>query len=182
MELKNYQQQVNKALEYLDHALQGIQLGKASTSLLENLNVKASYWDAKVNALGHVSILDPHTMKIECWDKSELKNIEKAIYDANIGLTPKNEGEYIMVSIPPLTEERRRETAKQVKAMGEDTKAQIRRIRQDAMKETKKELDAKEISENEHKINENNIEEIIKQANTKIDSLVDAKSKEVMSV
>ncbi len=182
MELQNHQHQVNKALEYLDHALQGIQLGKASTSLLENLNVKASYGDAKVNALGHVSILDPHTMKIECWDKSELKNIEKAIYDANIGLTPKNEGEYIMVSIPPLTEERRRETAKQVKAMGEDSKAQIRRIRQDAMKETKKELDAKEISENEHKINENNIEEIIKQANTKIDSLVDVKSKEVMSV
>lgn len=182
MDISTYQQQINKALEYLEKTLQSIQLWRASTSLLENINVKASYGDAKINALGHISILDPHTIKVECWDKKELKNIEKAIYDANIGLTPKNEGEYILVSIPPLTEERRKETTKQIKAIGEESKAQIRRIRQDAMKETKKELDTKEISENEHKINENNIEEVVKQANTKIDMLVDEKSKEVMSV
>lgn len=83
--------------------------------MVDNINVKASYGDMKLNQVGHVTIMDSQTIKIECRDKGELKHVERAIYDANIGLTPQNEGGQIFIKIPPLTQERRQEVVRQVK-------------------------------------------------------------------
>ena len=125
---------------------------------------------------------DNTTLKIEPWDKSGAKAIEKAIYDSALGVGVDNQGSHILIKIPALTQERRDQIAKQVKSMGEDAKTQMRGIRQEAMSETKKAFTAKEVSEDAHKANEKNIEELTKTRSAKVDVLVKAKAEEVMKV
>lgn len=91
MNIAEYQKRVDGAINYLMQELGGLQLGRATPGLLDNVTVYASYGTMKVNQVGHVSVLDNQTLKVECWDKAELKNVEKAIYDAALGLTPQNE-------------------------------------------------------------------------------------------
>ena len=182
MDTSPYKQQMLKATNYLESEFQALQIGRASSGLVENITVKASYGDMKIPQVAHITILDPQTLKIEPRDKKETKNIEKAIYEAELWLSPQNEWDYVMLKIPALTEERRADIAKKVKTIWEDTKAQIRQIRQDAMKTTKKLLDNKEISEDQHKTNESNIDELVKDANTQVDNLVKIKSDEIMTV
>lgn len=180
MEIAPFKDQMQKALNYLENEFKTLQLGRASTGIVENVTVHANYGDMKLPQVAHITILDPHTLKIEPWDKKECGNITKAIYDAELWLTPQNEWSHVMIKIPPLTQDRRIEISKRVKTMWEETKAKIRTSRQDAMKTTKKLLDSKEISENQNKINENNVEELTKEFNTKIDNLVKLKSDEIM--
>lgn len=178
-----YKQQMQKAIDYLEKELQSLQVGRASIGLVENIEVNLSYGGSlKVPQVGHVTVLDGQTLKIEPRDKHEVKNIEKAIYDANVGVTPQNEGSYIIIRIPALTQERRVEITKQVKAMGEEIKARIRLVRQDAMKSTKTLFDNKEIGEDQHKGNEKDIDILVKNMNENIDSLVKSKSEEVMKI
>jgi ribosome recycling factor len=136
----------------------------------------------KVPQVGHVTVIDAQTIKIEPRDKTQTKYIEKAVYDSASGLTPQNEGDYIYIKIPALTEERRKQIAKQVKEMREDIKARVRMTRQDAMKETKKSFDDKEIGEDEHKRNEKEIDALVKDMNMSIDQLTHNKAEEVMKV
>lgn len=183
MDISVFQQQMQKALDHLEKELKGLQMGRASTGLVENIDVEMSYGgQMKIPQVGHVSLMDGQTLKVEPWDKNELKNIEKAIYDANTGLTPQNQGSYIMIKIPALTQERRMDIVKQVKAMGEDIKGRVRMVRQDAMKETKRIFDAKEIGEDMHKANEKEIDAVVKTMNEKIDTMVKSKSEDVMIV
>lgn len=182
MDFNPYKQQMNNSVQYLANELKWLQIGRASAWLVENINVEASYGTMKIPQIWHVTVMDGQTIKIEPRDKNEIKHIEKAIYDANTWLTPQNEGSYIMIKIPALTQERRLEITKQVKAMWEEIKARIRTTRQDAMKETKRILDAKEIWEDEHKRNEKEIDSMVKSMNDQIDELVKNKSEEVMKV
>ncbi len=182
MDITPFKTQMDKAFNYLENEFMWLQLGRATPWLVENITVHASYWDMKVPQIAHVTILDTQTLKIEPWDKKECGAIAKAIFDAELWLTPQNEWSHVMIKIPALTQERRNEICKMVKNMGEETKAKIRVIRQDAMKSTKKLLEDKEISENENKVNESNIEDVVKEFNTKIDNLVKAKSEEVMKI
>jgi len=182
MDIAPFKDQMQKALNYLENEFKNLQLGRASTGLVENVTVHASYGDMKIPQVAHITILDSQTLKIEPWDKKECANITKAIYDAELWVTPQNEWSHVMIKIPPLTQDRRLDISKRVKIMWEETKAKVRISRQDAMKSTKKLLDNKEISENEHKTNESNIEELTKEFNTKIDNLVKAKSDEVMKI
>lgn len=105
----------------------------------------------KLPQLGNVSLMDSQTIKIEAWDKSTYSSIEKAIYDANIGLTPQNQGEYIMIKIPALTTDRRKELTKLVAKMGEEAKVRIRNVRHDMIDAVKKEFTEKLISEDQKK-------------------------------
>jgi len=182
MDLSAYKTQMEKALKYLETEFMWLQLGRASTWLVENITVHASYGDMKIPQIAHVTIMDQQTLKIEPWDKKECWAIAKAIYDAELWLAPQNEWMYVLIKIPALTQERRDEICKMVKSMWEETKAKVRVARQDAMKATKKLLEDKEISENENKANEANIEELTKEFTTKIDSLVKAKADEVMKI
>lgn len=182
MDITPYKQQMDKAIEHLEAEFKGLQIWRASTSLVENIDVETPYGNMKLPTLWHITLMDAQTIKIEPRDKTQLKHIEKAIYDANIWLAPQNEWSYVIVKIPPLTQDRRIEISKQVKAMGEEIKARIRIARQDAMKESKKIFDAKEIGEDEHKRNEKDIDAVVKSFNDKIDMLIKNKSEEVMKV
>ena len=173
MELANYEQQMKKAIAYLEQEFMGLQVWRATTWLVDNLNVNTDYWVMKLNALAHVTVMDNTTLKIEPWDKASSKGIANAIYEANMWVWVDNQGSHILVKIPALTQERRDQIAKQVKSMWEDTKTQIRQSRQDA---------AKAISEDEHKANEKNIEELTKQQSAKVDNLVKLKVEELMKI
>lgn len=182
MDLGMYQKKMDQALHYLQQEFGSIQLGRAAPWLIENITVEASYGHMKLNQLGHVTVLDSQTLKVECRDKAELKHVEKAIYDAKMGLVPQNEWWYIIIKIPPLTHERRQELVKHVKVLWEEAKAQIRRIRQDAMKDTKDQLVAKAISEDQHKVNESQVEDLVKKANASIDDAVQHKGDDILKV
>lgn len=182
MDMTPYRQQMDKSISYFEGELKGLHIGRASAGLVENITVEASYGPMKVPQIAHVTLMDAQTIKIEPRDKNEVKHIEKAIYDANIWLTPQNEGGYVLVKIPALTQERRTEITKQVKAMGEDIKWRIRVTRQDAMKDNKTIFDAKEIGEDEKNRNEKEIDSLTKSMNEKIDELVKNKCDDVMKV
>ena len=182
MDITPYKQQMDKSIAYFEWELKALQVGRASAGLVENITVEASYGPMKIPQIAHVTLMDAQTIKIEPWDKNEVKHVEKAIYDANVGLTPQNDGWYILVKIPALTQERRLEIAKQVKAMGEDIKWRIRVTRQDAMKDNKTIFDDKEIGEDEKNRNEKEIDHLTKTMNEKVDELVKNKSEEVMTV
>ena len=182
MDFNPYKQQMNNSVQHLTNELKSLQIGRASSWLVENINVEATYGIMKLSQIWHITVMDAQTIKIEPRDKNEIKHIEKAIYEANTWLTPQNEWSYIIIKVPALTQERRTEITKQVKAIWEETKARIRTARQDAMKDTKKTLDAKEIWEDEHKRNEKEIDIMVKSMNEQIDELVKNKSEEVMKV
>lgn len=182
MELSTYELQMKKALAYLEQQFAGLQMGRATTGLVDNLNVETDYGAMKLNTLAHITVMDTTTLKIEPWDKASSKHIANAIYEADLGVGLDNQGSHILVKIPALTQERRDHIAKQVKAMGEGTKTQIRGVRQEAMVDTKKQFTAKEISEDVHKANEKNIDELTKNQSATVDSLVKAKVDEVMKV
>ena len=182
MDMTPYKQQLDKTIAYFEWELKSLHMGRASAGLVDGIEVEASYGAMKVPQIAHVTLMDAQTIKIEPWDKNELKHVEKAIYDANIWLSPQNEGSYILIKVPALTQERRLEITKQVKAMGEEIKGRIRVIRQDAMKDNKTIFDAKEIGEDEKNRNEKDIEALIKSHNEKVDELVKMKSEEVMKV
>ena len=182
MDINVYQQQMEKAIAYLENEFKWMQVWRATTWLVENLNVDAGYWPTKMNWIALITTLDHSTIKIEPWDKSTSKYITNAIYEANLWVWVDDQGSQILVKVPQLTQERREQIAKNIKSMWEDTKWNIRRIRQDAMNDTKKSFNSKEISEDEHKANESNIDELIKKMNTKIDEMVKAKSEEVMKI
>lgn len=182
MDITPYRQLMDKVIQYFESELKSLQVGRASAGLVENITVEASYWPMKIPQIAHVTLMDTQTIKIEPRDKNEVKHVEKAVYDSNIGLTPQNEWSYVIVKIPPLTQERRTEISKQVKSMGEEMKGRIRVARQDAMKDNKAIFDAKEIGEDESKRNEKDIDVLVKSMNDKIDELVKNKSEEVMTI
>ena len=139
--------------------------------------------DQKMNQVANITTMDPQTLKIEPWDKSTLADIEKAIYNSpGLGLTPLNQGDYILIKVPPLTKERRQEITKLVSSDGEDAKIAIRNHRHDARKTLDLGLKAEEISENEKNSKEKQIDEISKKYNEEIDRMVKAKSEEIMKV
>ena len=182
MDLSWYKDRLQKAVDYMNKEFAGMQVGRATKWLVENINAKAAYGDMAIGQLANITLPDAQSIKIEPWDKSVLAAIEKGIYDANSGLTPRNEGSYIMISIPPLTSERRQDIVKSIKTSGEDVKARMRQIRQDEQKKIKAALDAGEISEDEKKGNDNKVTDIIKEYNAKIDLLVKNKSDEIMKI
>ena len=182
MDLTSHRQQMDKALQFFMGELKALHVGRASAGLVENIMVEASYGPMKIPQIAHVTLMDGQTIKIEPRDKNELKHVEKAIYDANAWLTPQNEWSYVIVRVPTLTQDRRIEITKQVKAMGEEVKGRVRMARQEAMKDNKAIFDAKEIGEDESKRNEKEIDTLVKSMNDKIDELVKNKSDEVMTI
>ena len=182
MELSQLQQRLSKALDHLQSQFAGLQVWRANSALVDNISVTVSYGVMKINQLANVVVLDAQTLKVEPWDKTITASIEKAIYDADTWLTPRNEWEYIMISIPPLTTERRQEIVKQVSKMGEEAKIVVRQVRQDALKDIKHLHDEKELSDDQKKWEERKVDEVVKEYNTKIDQLVKVKWEEIMQV
>ncbi|MBW8358231.1 MAG: ribosome recycling factor [Weeksellaceae bacterium] len=131
-------QEMDAAMKHLDHAFQKIRAGRASTSMVQDVMV--DYYGAMtpLNQVANVSVPDAMTISIQPWDRSAVNAIEKAIVNSNLGFAPSNNGDTVILNVPPLTEERRRDLAKQAKSETDQTKVTVRNARQDGMKELRK--------------------------------------------
>ena len=180
--IKVYETKMTKTLEALDREYQGIRAGRANPHLLDR--IKVDYYGAPtpLQQVGNISVPEPRVLMIQPWEPSLIKAIEKAILASDVGITPSNDGKAIRLVFPELTEERRKELAREVKKKGDEAKVAVRNIRRDANDAYKKSLKAKEISEDEH---EELNEAIQKSTDTfikKIDKAVEEKTKEIMTV
>jgi ribosome recycling factor len=184
MPIQSLKTELHKAHEYFLDQLLGLQVGKASPRLIENIDCYIPSWgmEQKISQIANVTMIDNQTLKIEPWDKGTLSSIEKWIYDSGTGLTPQGMGDYTLVKIPPMTTERRRDLTKLVSKMGEEAKIAVRNIRHDILKDIKASVDAKTMSETEQEAFEKEVEKIVKEYNSKIDEEVKIKSDDVMKV
>ena len=176
------EEKCENTLNALERDYGAIRTGRANPRILDRLEVEAYGGMSKLVELGNVSALDAKCLQISLWDKSLLKAVEKAILQSNIGLTPSNDGNVIRLVFPDMTEERRRELVKQAKKMGEESKVAIRNHRRDAMDVIKKAKTAKEISEDEASGCEADVEKMVSGYMTKLEGVISAKEKELMSV
>ena len=170
------------AIHALTEQYSQVRAGRANPHILDNLKVEAYGGVSKMIELGNVNALDARTLVVNLWDKSLLKAVEKAILQSNIGVTPTNDGNVIRLSFPELTEETRKNLAKQAKKLGEDAKIAVRNVRRDAMEAVKKMKTGKELSEDEAADTEGEIEKEIKKTVEAIEKLVEVKSKDIMTI
>lgn len=166
----------------LENEYAAIRTGRANPRILDRIEVEAYGGMSKLVELGNVSALDARCLQINLWDKSLLKAVEKAILQSNIGLTPSNDGQVIRLVFPVMTEERRKELVKQAKKTGEEAKVAIRNHRREAMDVIKKMKTAKEISEDEASGCEADVEKTVSGYMTRLEGIISAKEKELMSI
>ena len=181
MMLDEARDSMDKAIEHLINQLTKIRAGKASPSMLGSVMVEAYGILSPLNQLASVTTPDGRTLAIQPFDKSTLQDIEKGILQANIGLTPQNDGEFIRLNIPPLTEERRREMVKQTKVEAEDAKISLRSARKDAM-DFIKSLEKDGLSEDLAKNAEDDVQKIVNDYSAKVDAVFNNKESEIMTV
>ena len=175
------QEGMDKAIDHLKNELAKVRTGKASTSLVNDILVDYYGTKTPMNQAATITTSDARTISIQPWEKSMLSVIERAIFEANIGITPRNDGEKIHLAIPPLTEERRRDLVKQAKKMGEEAKIGIRSARHKALDHLKKEV-KNGYPEDAGKARESEIQDMVNDHSKTADNLVAAKEKDVMTV
>lgn len=182
-EIFDYQSEGNKkALEALRKDFMTLRSGKVTTTILDNITI--DYYDnpTPLNQVGSVLATDATTITIAPWEKNLLKDIEKAIQNANIGVNPNNDGEVIKLFFPPMTTDQRTESAKKAKAMGDHAKVSVRNVRQDANNKIKNLEKDKEITEDDSKRAQDTIQKATNDANTKVESLVKEKEVELLKI
>ena len=172
---------MQKALNHLETELIKIRAGKANPQMLEGLTVDYYGSPTILNQVANISVMDARTLTIQPWEKNMLQPIERAIINANLGVTPQNDGNIIRIFMPPLTEERRKEFVKRAGGEGEQSKVAIRSIRRDAIEQIKK-LQKDGLSEDEAKDAEKEIQDITDKHIVMVEKHLAAKEKEIMSV
>jgi ribosome recycling factor len=173
---------IDKTLDDLRKELTKVRTGRASPNLLDGIRVDYYGSPTPLSGVANVTIPEPRLIVIKPWEKSTLKEIEKALREANLGINPVNDGEVIRLPFPPLTEERRKDLAKQVKSKGEDHKVAIRNIRRDANEALKTLLKDKKITEDDQKRLTEKVQKETDDGVKKVDDIVTKKEKEVMEV
>ena len=176
------EEKAEKTINALENEFGAIRAGRANPKILDRIEVEAYGGMSKLIELGNVAALDARCLQINLWDKSLLKAVEKAILQSNIGITPTNDGQVIRLVFPVMTEERRKELVKQIKKMGEDAKVAMRNHRRDAMDVLKKMKTAKELSEDMIAGCEADVEKMVSQMMGKLETIIAAKEKELMTV
>lgn len=159
-----------------------IRTGRASTGLLDQIKVDYYGCPTPLNQVAQVSVGDARTLTVQPWEKNMVKVVEKAIRDSDLGLNPATSGDVIRVPLPPLTEERRRELSKVVRGMGEDSKVAIRNLRRDANTHVERLTKDKEISEDDERRAETEVQKLTDKYVAEIDKVVAEKEKEIMTV
>ena len=172
---------MHDSLEHLAQELKKIRAGKASPAVLDGLMVEYYGTPTALKQVANVSTSDARTLVIQPWEKTMLAPIERAIFNANLGFTPMNDGELIRINIPPLTEERRREYVKRAKAAGEDAKVSIRSSRREAMDGVKKAV-KDGYPEDAGKRTEDSVQKITDTHTKKVDEMIEAKEKDIMTI
>ncbi len=173
---------MNKALESLKRDFGTIRSGKVSLSILDSIKVDYYGTPTPLNGVANLGTPDATTITITPWEKSMLKEIEKAIQIANIGVNPGNNGECVMLSFPPMTMDQRKDNAKKAKAFGENAKVAVRNVRRDANDKVKKLEKDKVISEDESKRAQDKIQKITDDFVSKVDSMCEQKEAELLKV
>ncbi len=176
------EQKMGKAINSLNEQLHTLRAGRANPAVLDKLRVEYYGTMSKISEVAAVSVPEPRMLVIQPWDASLLKEIEKAIQTSDIGINPQNDGKVIRLLFPQPTEERRRELSKDCKKYGEDSKVAIRNIRRDFIDKYKKMEKNHEITEDDLKATEEDIQKLTDKYIKEIDAIVSQKDKEIMSV
>ena len=179
--LDEAQEGMENAISHLDNEFQKIRAGKASPQMLAGLKIDYYGSLTPIEQTANISTPDPRQIIIQPWDKSILGILEKAIMNANLGFNPKNEGEVLRISVPPLTEERRLDLVKQAKSEAENSRISIRNMRRSA-NDLVKSLEKDGLSEDESKMVQDKIQELTNDYIKKVDELLVAKENDVMTV
>ena len=180
--LTQYETKMAKAVENLSSEFMGIRAGRANPHILDKLRVDYYGTPTPIQSVANISVPEPRMIQIQPWEASMVKEIEKAILCSDIGINPTNDGKLIRLVFPELTEERRKELAKDIKKKGETAKVAIRNIRRDAIDSIKKLAKTDDMPEDAVKDLEDSIQKLTDQYVANIDKAVDAKSKEILTV
>lgn len=181
-ELKRFEEKMKKRMEGLRSELASIRAGRANPAVLDKVAVDYYGTPTPIQQVAAVSVKEGKTLVIQPWDKSLIHGIEKAILTSDIGINPSNDGNVIRLNFPPLTEERRREIGKQVRKYGEEAKVSVRNVRRDANDKLKEMKKGSQITEDEQKTGEEQIQKLTDKYCKDIDAIVTAKEKEIMEL
>lgn len=179
---KNAEQKMVKSIDSLKHGLSRIRTGRAQTSLLDHIQVDYYGSPVPISQVANVTLVDSRTIGVSPWEKKMAQAIEKAIRESDLGLNPVPVGELIRIPMPPLSEERRRELAKVVKGEGEGAKVAVRNLRREANDQLKKLVKDKEISEDDERRAQDEVQKLTDRNIVEIDKLLAAKEQEIMTV
>ena len=179
--LNKSEERMEMAAMFLEDELNRICAGRANVAILDGVRVESYGSKVPLNQVANVSVPDPRTIAIKPWDRKEIRNIEKAIMDSDVGITPENNGEVIRLNIPIPTEERRRDLTKQCAKIAEKAKVEVRNVRGDIKEKLKKAI-KDGLSEDNEKDAEQELQKIHDKYIKKIDDLLAAKNKEIMTV
>ena len=180
--IKAYADKMEKSIETLERELAAIRAGRATPAVLDRITVDYYGTPTPINQMATVSVSEATNLLIQPWDRSTLKNIEKAIQASDLGINPTNDGSTIRLAFPKLTEERRKELAKQVAKMGEDAKVALRNIRRDANDKIKAMKKNSELTEDEAKAGDKSVQDLTDKFVKEVDVVTAAKTKEVMEI
>lgn len=177
-----FESKMKKTTEVLSQQLEAVRAGRANAAVLNQISVEYYGVATPIQQVASVSVPDPRTLMIQPWDASVLKGIEKAILASELGINPQNDGRVIRLVFPQLTEERRKELAKQVKKYGEEAKVAVRNIRRHAIDKFKKQQKASEITEDDYKNIEKDIQKLTDDYIKEVDVIADKKEKELFEI
>lgn len=180
--VKEYSEKMQKTIDHLSSDYAAIRAGRANPHVLDKIRVDYYGTPTPIAQVGNISVPDPRIIQIQPWEKSILKDIEKAIQMSDVGINPTNDGTVIRLVFPELTEERRKDLVKDVKKKGEDAKVAIRNIRREGNDAFKKLSKTEDVSEDEVKDLEDELQKIVDKNIKTVDSMIEEKSKDIMTV
>ena len=180
--LKHYNEKMEKTIRVLENEYSAIRAGRANPAVLDKITVDYYGTPTQIQAMAAISVSEARILVIQPWDKSTLRPIEKAIQASDIGINPTNDGTVIRIVFPPLTEERRKEICKQIKKQGEDSKVAIRSIRRDANEKFKALKKSSEVTEDEEKDLEDQMQKMTDKFCKRIDEIAAKKEKEILEI
>ena len=182
VDFKDYARRMDKALDHLQEEFGAVRAGRANAKVLDRISVEYYGSETPLNGVATISSPDARTLVIQPWDTKLLKDIAKAIQLSDLGINPQNDGKVIRLTFPQLTEDRRKDLVKQVKKYAEDAKVAMRNIRRDGMDYVKKLKKASEITEDDQKKAEKDLQDLLDKNIKKVDTALAAKEKELMAI
>ena len=181
-DLKDIKRRMDGAISALRTEFSGLRTGRAHTALLDNITVEAYGSQVPIKQVGAVSVPEPRMLTVQVWDKSQLGAVERALRESNLGINPMTDGQLIRIPMPALTEERRRDLTKIAGGYSETAKIAVRNVRRDGMETLKRMEKASDISEDEQKAHEKDVQSATDQAIKDIDDALETKTAEIMQI
>ena len=182
LDTREYETKMQKTIASYKDNLSTIRAGKANPDVLKKIEVDYYGSPTPISSIAEIKVTDARTITITAWDKSVMRGIEKGILTSDLGIHPQNDGTCIRLTFPPMTEERRRELSKQVSKLGEDAKVAVRNIRRDANDKTKAMKKNSEMTEDEAKASDKQIQDLTDKYIKEVDSVTASKTKEIMEI